>query len=346
MHNLTSHRLVFILAAPLCAGCLLAADLASVHRKNPAGSDTGGPLAAPVLGYVAQPAPLELRAILGVPGSAVFSDPLVLPKNSTNLHLSPGQDYALVERASEDPILLPLGASQALPATLTGAIQKADIAVFSPRGQAALLYSAPMARMQVIGGLPQTPQILRDWDTSAFLEQPVDAALSDDGGSVLLTSSLAVYQVLPAGAPRQLLSVEGPAALTFLPNSAQAAIADRGAGSVFLWHDTLLATQLAGGLSGAGEMRPSSDGLGLWLTQPAGNSVWWLGVKTSELRAFNVPVSPAKLQGLAIRDMFLLASDAGQPAWILFQQGSDTLTTFVPAAPRKRIAPPMLGGGK
>jgi hypothetical protein len=342
MQNYNSLKFVCGIAALVIPGCLCGADLAPIHRKGPLAS-SGGPLSGPVLGYVAQDSPLELRAILGVPGSAVFSDPLPLPKNASRLYLAPDQSYALVERPAADPALLPLGASQVVAATLTGVIQTANFVAFSPRGQSAVLYSAARSRLQVIAGLPDAPQLARDLDTTTFLEQPVDGAISDDATRLLLTSPNEVYQLLPSGLLQPLLSVGGAAALAFLPNSSQAAIADRGSGSAYLW-STGVPSLLVGGLAAVGEMRPASDGLSLWLTDPAGNNISSLGLKTAELRTFKVPVSPLKLQGLAVRDMFLLASDPGQPAWILFQQGGEALATFVPAAQRKKIAFPTLGG--
>jgi hypothetical protein len=44
------------------------------------------------------------------------------------------------------------------------------------------------------------------------------------------------------------------------------------------------------------------------------------------------------MERLPYRDMLLISSHAGQPAWIFFQQGGEALTVFVPAA-RFRVHP-------
>ena len=58
-------------------------------------------LGSPVAGYVASPSQTELRAISGVPGSYLFSDPLPLPPGTTSVHVAPGKDFALIEMGAE-----------------------------------------------------------------------------------------------------------------------------------------------------------------------------------------------------------------------------------------------------
>jgi hypothetical protein len=347
MHKRHFLQRLFIVSTLALCGNLRAADSASVRgatlRDKPIGAEVSGPLSGPVLGYIAQTTPVELRAIVGVAGSAVLSDPLFLPKNASRLYLAPDQSYALVAFSNGDPQILPLGSSKAPTATVAGALQDADFVVFSPRGRSAILYSSKLLRLQVISGLPIAPLISQDVNTSAFLEQPLSAAISDDSASVLLTSSQSVYHLVSGGLARQFLGVNGGAALTFFPNSAQAAIADRGAGAVYLWRgDAGSATQLIGGLVGVGEMRPSSDGQGLWLACPAGNNIWWLSAKTADLRSFDVPISPSKLDGLPSADMFLISDEPGLPAWILFQQGSEARSAFIPAARGRKPRLPVV----
>ena len=346
----TYFRSIVLVVSLIFTGHLYPADTAAIRSgtldppRKPAGSEITGPLSSPVLGYVAQAAPIELRAILGVPGSAVLSDPLYLPKGASRLRMAPDQSYALVERSAGDPQLLPLASGSATEVTITGALQAADFAAFSPKAQSAILYSSALARLQVITGLPGAPLISRDVDTSAFPEQPVNAAISDDAGSLLFGSSDAVYQLLPGGMALQLMRVAGAAALTFLPNSSQGIIADRGAGSVYLWQsDAGSAAKLADGLTGIGEMRPAADGQGLWFTNPAANAISWLSVTTAGLKTFNVPISPTKLDGLPHRDMFVIASDPGQPVWFLFQQEGDAMAGFVPAVSDKKLRIPGEG---
>src|SRR5437016_5451173 len=75
----------------LCSYWLLAATAGSLP-----GATT---ITGPVAGYVVDSPGPALRAILGVPGAFRFSGALPLPEGVTRIHLAPGQDFALAERA-------------------------------------------------------------------------------------------------------------------------------------------------------------------------------------------------------------------------------------------------------
>jgi len=308
------------------------------------GQDLASSMGRPVLGYVAESSPAELRAILGVPGSAVFSDPLLLPRGVSRINLAPGQAFALVEVRAEvriegrvegsggDLSVIPLRAGATGDATpIPGALRGANLIRFSPTGQSVLLYSSGAGRLQVISGLPGAPSVTRNVDASSFPVEIEDAAISDDASTILLTTAGAIHQLTPSDQMRQISSTTGSARVAFLPNSSRAAIADRDAGVVYLWSGEspmLLAT----GLIGLGEMRASSDGLSLWFNHPDSNSVSRIDTKTGQLRATQLQVSPSRLDLLSSRDAFLISADPGQPAWVFFQQGSEGLAVFVPAA--------------
>ncbi len=58
---------------------------------------------APMLGFVNTTNGGEVRAIFGIPGAAILSQPLALPAGVTNLNFAPGQKYAIVAGASALP---------------------------------------------------------------------------------------------------------------------------------------------------------------------------------------------------------------------------------------------------
>src|SRR5438132_14073562 len=60
----------------------------------------------PLLGFVYDKDAGEVRAILGVSGALVFSDPLALTAEVTNVHFAPGQKYAIEERSGGTSICL------------------------------------------------------------------------------------------------------------------------------------------------------------------------------------------------------------------------------------------------
>ena len=312
--------ILLLLAFPICGA---AADSA---------------LNRPILGYAAQVSPPELRAILGAPGAAVFSDPLSLPRRTRRLRLSPTQQYALIEREDEAPAVLGLsGATVGQAIAITGALPTADIAAFSPSGHSAVLFSAGSGRLQVIGGLPLTPQIVQDLDAGLLPDTPKAVAVSDDAGSVLLSSATMVYLLSPNGSTNTIMNVANVASLAFFPNSGDAAIGDRGTGSVYVLQNSagiLAARLIATALAGVGEMRASGNGQTLYVTNPGGHCIWAVGVPGGEIQAFNLPVRSVKIDPLRNTDTFLISSEPGQPGWIFFRQGDDARTVFVPAVTR------------
>jgi hypothetical protein len=300
-----------------------------------AGTDAMAAFGQPVLGYVMQSPPLLLRAILGVPGAASFSAPLSLPAEVIQLHIAPSQAYALAERRANDLAVIPLKAGRAGQAVaVPGAMPSPDLVAFSFTGRSAVLYSAVAAQLQVVAGLPGAPTVVETISTGTLAGGIQDAAVSDDGTSVLIASAGGAYQLLH-GAAQQVVSATVTPALAFFPNSSQAAIGDRSTGSVYLWPagaGSAAASLLTAHLEGMAAMCATADGQGLWVTNPAGSSIWWVSAQTGEVRTLPLPVRPTSMERLPYRDMLLISSEVNQPAWIFFQQGGEALTVFVPAA--------------
>jgi len=298
------------------------------------GSDSSQ-MQSPVLGYAVQQSPPELRAVLGVPGAAVFSDPLSLPRRTTRLRLAPGQQYAIIERAQETPTALLLnGIETGGTVVIPGAVRALDFVSFSPSGRSAVLISQALGRLQVITGLPRTPQLAEDIDLHLLPDLPSDAAVSDDAGSVLFSSASAVYLVLPDGSAAIVLSVTHTASIAFLPASATAVIGDPGTGSLYLLQRLAgaIVAPLAFGLLGLGQMAASGDGQMLYVTGTQGQLIWSVNVASGAVRQFDLQVSASKLDRLCNVDTFLVSSEPGLPGWIFFRQGEGAGTVFVPAA--------------
>lgn len=315
----------FLIAAVpvLCSTALPAADVL---------------MGRPVLGYVTESSPLRLRAILGVPGSAVMTGALTLPANIAQLYSAPGQAYALAVRPGDDPAVVALNMTAPLTAVpLAGGMRQPDLVSFSPTGQVALLYSKA-AGLQVIAGLPASPRIAANYNAAAFPGNLQGAAVSDDGAHVLFAAAGGVFELPSSGQPQQILSTAGAAVVAFFPNGPQAAIGDPESGSVNLWPSASgsnTTRPLASGLAGLAMIQPSADGQSLWISNPGAQSIWSVELQTAQVRSYNLQVAPATLDRLPGPDMFLIASASGQPAWIFFRQASqssDAIAVFVPAA--------------
>jgi hypothetical protein len=236
-----------------------------------ADSAAGSVLQVPVLGYTTRQSPIELRPILGVPQSAALGAPIPLPSGITQLALAPGQDYALVQMGSARTVhLMPIGkgnAGDVVP--IQGAFDAPDRIDFSPDGSVAALYSSQRQIVQLIGGLPQSPQLIGERAAIVSWGAVSAVAVSDDGEAVLLGSSdgeSGAVTLLPAkGTPRTLLPVAFPSAVHFFPRTHDALLADSKGNQILLLKDTTgisafsaLAVE-AQGVGAPGEMEISND---------------------------------------------------------------------------------------
>jgi DNA-binding beta-propeller fold protein YncE len=225
------------------------------------------------------------------------------------------------------------GAEAGAALSVTGALQVADLVAFSPSGRSAVLLSAAAARLQVIAGLPRTPRIVQDIDLASLPGLPDRVAISDDAGSILLESSHTVYLLSPDGSARVAAAVPEGAALAFLPNSGDVAIGDRKAGSVYVMQPLTgrIVGVLSSGLNEIGEIATSSDGAVVYVTDLSEQHIRAVSVATGEVRTFELPVSPVRIDRLKGTDTFLISAEAGQPAWIFLGSGNDARAVFVPA---------------
>ena len=292
-----------------------------------------GELRAPVLGYLLQEDPLELRAISGIPGAAVRGEPLPLPEDVTRLRLAPGHGFALAERGESDPAaVLLLDGRAALAAPVPGALARAGLVVFSPNGGAAALYSAGEMRLQVLTGLPLQPRVLRDIEASGL----VALAVSDDGEMLLTADAQGLVCVSRSAGERQLVfRAESLAGMTFLPRRREAVVGDRGRGDIFLlggFNDAVYSRLIASGLEGPGDVRAAADGRSVLVAGGEGNRVWIVDIASATARALDLPAGPAFLEPLRLPDTYLFASPPGEPAWLLVRSPDETRSYFIPGA--------------
>jgi hypothetical protein len=295
-------------------------------------------LSRPILGYAEQASPPEIRAILGVPGSATLSELVPTPPDTIRVHVAPRQDYALLESSSSGLASLLLnGVSSGQVVPVPGALSSIDFVTFSPFGRSAVLASRASGRMQVITGLPLTPKLINDINPGLLPGFPDSVAVSDSGSSVLLAAAGLVYSVLADGSFAAVVSVSRRPTIAFLPASTTAAIGDPAAGSLYLFQSLtsgIVAPVLASGLTELGEIAGTGDGLLLYVTDRRGRRMWSVTVANGLVREFDLPVSATRLERLRNSDTFLISFDATSPAWVFFRRGEDAGTVFVPALRR------------
>ena len=292
-------------------------------------------LTGPIAGYVSPSSRVELRAISGVPGAYLFSDPIALPDGVTGIHLAPGQDFALIERGTAGLAILQLGGGAVTGMTpAAGAMASADWAAFSPTAAAAVLYSSASARLQVLTGLPGSPRVTLDMDAGTLPELPLRAAVSDDASLLLVASGNSVYRV-PGSGPAQLVLAAGQIlSLALLPNGTDAVVADRSTASIHLLRNagSVPADRvLASDIPGIGKAYPAADGASVFVAQPGIKAVSSVDVATGNVQTVSSNTAPGQLIPLRNRDTFLISAQPGQPGSVFFRDSDGGHVVFIPA---------------
>ncbi len=312
----------------------------------------------PVLGFsVDQTA--GIRPIMGLPGAATLGPPVISAEGLEGVTLSPARDYALALLArGRAVVLLKNLRSTAGAAVLDVAPGPARIAI-SPSGDAAVLYYAETARVEVLAGLPESPAVSWSLDLSGLSGVPAALAVSDGGRAVLAASAGAPASVWLATqdlGQRFLYTVAGSPSLTFLVGSPDAAIADGAAGAVVLVHDPAGQPQVtriggqAEGVSHPVAIAAAQDNSGIFVAnaQPAG--VVRLSLTGEGPASQPCACTMAGLERMAGGSVFRLNEPGGGPIWLLDAAGASMRVVFVPEQMRVlrdtgRTPSPRRGGG-
>lgn len=184
----------------------------------------GGPLA----GLVFDPPSRSLRAVLGMPGAARMSNPVldeaawasVAPNGRTVIVQRQGRFTAATVTSSFEQLELKpiLGAE---------VIASSQLAAWSADSSAAVLYSASTKSAQWIR--IATSGALADPAIPAGIEGEVTAmAAASPGLAVLAVAGQGVYRLTPNGSLHLVLPVEDPSAIAIDPSGQTLWAADRG----------------------------------------------------------------------------------------------------------------------
>lgn len=308
-----------------------------------------GPLSSPIIGYTADSVG-KVQAILGVPGASLLSDPLKAPFGIAMLRFSPGQQYAIVEQVGTESAVLKFdGMTVGVPTPVVGAAANVVDVVFSPTGRSALLYT-PEPRVQVLAGLPDSPEIIREIGPDALGGGFSVFAVSDDA-SVLLgaaQSGLVVW-LAPDGSKVPLWNASQLPSLTFLPETHSAMLCDATAGQfVMLQNPDQNSSSwiVAGGVSGLGSdvrLNSTRDGKILFAAGLASNVIAVLDIGSSQVTALSVSAPPTGFDRLRTGDTFLFAAQDGQPAWMLDWRGGQPVVSFVARSSGRGAKAPKTG---
>jgi hypothetical protein len=198
---------------------------------------TAQSISGPTLGFVTDEQGSTIRPLQGILGAAVPGQPVAFSEGITRATISPQQDYALaITAATSQPVILHLDSVDPTPAALPGGRSNPALIAISPTGAAAALYERESRLLQLVSGLPSTPQIAYEFDASALDGDVRDVAVSDDASLALINVGSehrtlwivsANGSVLPVGATE-------PSQMTFVARRPDALIADDATQEVFL----------------------------------------------------------------------------------------------------------------
>ena len=278
-----------------------------------------------------------MRPIKGIPGAALLSAAVALPQEVISVNFAPGQEYAIVERASGASIGV-IGFPNADPGPLipvTRGISKPDIIAFSPNGGAVALYSASEGRLQVLGGLPDKPQMTRDMLSGELPDAVRLLAIADDGVTLLEgTVNSAVY-LLAASGPQLLESVSDLAGIAFNPKTIDAVVLDRDGGTLSLLQgvgSVPSSRVLAHGLVGLeGIIALATNGSSAVITNANAKQLWEVDLKSLKVQTLKLPTTPEMLKPLRVNGHYLLSWEPGRLSWIVDTNQEKGILYPVPA---------------
>lgn len=184
----------------------------------------------PIAGYVLGPGPSDLNLIVLRSTTLQLDGTVTAPENTKRLYLPPRQQYALVERASEDSLALwrvGRASASALPlANISGSVAHPNLVVFSPRGDSLVLYSQAVNSLQIVSNLPAQPSLMRTISLPNA-QTPALIAVSDDAALVVIEFADGTSLFSSNGAGWQPLTLSfTPTAWSFVPRTHQLVISD------------------------------------------------------------------------------------------------------------------------
>jgi hypothetical protein len=290
----------------------------------------------PLLGLAFDSAAAAFRPMRGIPGAATVGEASALDFIPAGTLASPAQ-FALAVRADDGGVMMIRSKGDALSSDLlAGARNAPDLIAFSDEGTTAALYFAGAGRIQVFGGLPDSPRLLREADVSGLTARlgriavnPVNSALLAAAGE---GDSQALYMISANEDARRLGSFGAISALVFAAGGTEALIADAQANAVYR-----LSTSTGEIVTIASE----KDGLlhPVALASAPGGRVMIADDKSGAVlvidggppAAIQCGCTPTGLSRLSGASVFRLSDPADGPVWILDTGGAEPRVLAVPA---------------
>ena len=329
---------------PVCArGELGVSHPKSISAQDERSTDgeatTSDLFGTPSVGYVFEPEAQVLRPILGTPGAAVFGSKVEVGMNVRRAWVSPRQSFVLAE-AEESPevLLLDLQRGAQAAKTLSALPTGADQVAVSPTGTAMAFYFRNDNRLQIVSGLPDSPEVSSGIDLAVLPGLLSSLAVSDDGRAALVAftdaGTGAVY-LIHSEQKRVIAQAGDVRAMTFLTNSLNAVIVDTAANEVRLLNDvtgaatTQILAEESRGISHPLALQVSADNGRVFVLNSGAESITTVDLTTGLLTHLPINGSASRLQRLS-GEVFQLTDDLRQPMLLLDAANPEPRIVFVP----------------
>jgi len=303
------------------------------------GQDPTTSINGPVLGYIADSKGSAIQPIRGILGASAVATPLPLDSEIRNAVVSPKNDYVLANHSeSGETVLIRLGLDSMTMNSLDGVRAGANVIAISPSATAAAIYGRDRI-VQVLAGLPDSPQIVFEFDASDLAGHLRSIAVADDGTLALLNVAALDNSTLWAvsvNGSRWALPAQRPSAASFLAGRHDVVIADDAAQEVFLLSNVdqeasrLPVASFGDGFNAFSGVAASGDGLRIFISSRKSESITIVDLESgvSSVLACNCLSTGFKpLKGTSI---FRLSDPTDGPVAVLDASSAEPRIIIVP----------------
>jgi hypothetical protein len=279
----------------------------------------------PKLGFVYDRKAAAVRPILGIPGAALFGDPL--PSDLREAVISPSQDFAIGVLGDDSAVGL-LSFSDANLRMLQGAKAAPSRIVFSPNGTSAAIVNE--AHVQLFTGLPANAAAGAEFDLN---DLPAALAVSDDGtitlAAIAESETMALYSYSTEGAAHRILAAGQIRSIEFLNQSHDAVFADALENKIILLRNGTDPVLLAS-VDQPTAVAASSDNRKIMAASSASRSITTILLDDGTSISTACGCEPVTLARLRGGDVFRITDLSDGPAWIFDTSGSEPRVLFIP----------------
>jgi hypothetical protein len=255
--------------------------------------------------------------------------------------ISPRSSFAVAEvEESPEVLILDLQPAARTARTLTALPTGADQVAVSPTGTAMAFYFRTSNRLQMVSGLPDSPEVSSGIDLAVHLGLLSSLAISDDGRTVLAAftegGAGAVY-VVTEEEKRVIAQAGDVRAITFLANSLNAVFADTAANEVRLLKDvtgaatTQILAEETRGISHPLALQVSADNSRVFILNSGVQAITTVDLTTGLLTHVPINGSASRLQRLS-GDVFQLTNDFRQSTLLFDGASPEPRILFIPRA--------------